>query len=278
MGDRTATVVIETRSLMREALVSLMESHSYHVVCSVASAADIDRGSISGAAPALVIIGALPADSVAASTSSIRKLWKAAKIIVLFESASAGDLQTLLASEIDACIPLFVSPNALMGTLQLIISEDLRVVMMGDANSPRMPVSSRLADSDEVGQGQSLVVERSSAFAHSAAGARIESALACKNSREISVGGGTSHGLSEREEQILKALVRGHSNKVIARMCTVTEATVKVHMKSILRKIRVANRTQAAIWAVENRYFSDQLHQEPTAAQARLSSANGHGL
>jgi two-component system nitrate/nitrite response regulator NarL len=39
---------------------------------------------------------------------------------------------------------------------------------------------------------------------------------------------------------------------MIARECGITEATVKVHMKSILRKIRVGNRTQAAIWAMEH--------------------------
>ena len=59
-------------------------------------------------------------------------------------------------------------------------------------------------------------------------------------------------GLSEREIQILDGLVKGHANKVIARTCDITEATVKVHMKSILRKIRVTNRTQAAIWALAN--------------------------
>ena len=42
MGDFTATVVVEARSLLREALVSLMESHSYKVVCSISSPADID--------------------------------------------------------------------------------------------------------------------------------------------------------------------------------------------------------------------------------------------
>ena len=64
-------------------------------------------------------------------------------------------------------------------------------------------------------------------------------------------------GLSERETQILDGLVKGHPNKVIARTCNVTEATVKVHMKSILRKIRVDNRTQAAIWAMANGYAAD---------------------
>jgi two-component system, NarL family, nitrate/nitrite response regulator NarL len=44
---------------------------------------------------------------------------------------------------------------------------------------------------------------------------------------------------------------------MIARTCGVTDATIKVHMKSILRKIRVANRTQAAIWALEQGYGTD---------------------
>jgi two-component system nitrate/nitrite response regulator NarL len=39
---------------------------------------------------------------------------------------------------------------------------------------------------------------------------------------------------------------------VIARKIDITEATVKVHVKAILRKIRVHNRTQAAIWAMNN--------------------------
>lgn len=59
-------------------------------------------------------------------------------------------------------------------------------------------------------------------------------------------------GLSERESQILSCLVAGNSNKVIANRLSITEATVKVHMKSLLRKIKVSNRTQAAIWAVNH--------------------------
>ncbi len=42
--------------------------------------------------------------------------------------------------------------------------------------------------------------------------------------------------LSEREMQILDSLVKGHANKVIARTCAISEATVKVHMKSILQE------------------------------------------
>jgi two-component system, NarL family, nitrate/nitrite response regulator NarL len=55
--------------------------------------------------------------------------------------------------------------------------------------------------------------------------------------------------LSTRETQILNCLRQGAPNKAIARRLDVAEATVKVHIKAILRKIGVANRTQAAIWA-----------------------------
>jgi two-component system, NarL family, nitrate/nitrite response regulator NarL len=53
--------------------------------------------------------------------------------------------------------------------------------------------------------------------------------------------------LSKREAQILHCLTQGASNKLIARELGVAEATVKVHLKKILRKLKAANRTQAAI-------------------------------
>ncbi|KAB0264426.1 response regulator transcription factor [Microvirga brassicacearum] len=56
-------------------------------------------------------------------------------------------------------------------------------------------------------------------------------------------------GLSFREASILRCLMDGESNKVIARKCDITEATVKVHIRAIHRKINVKNRTQAALWA-----------------------------
>jgi DNA-binding NarL/FixJ family response regulator len=58
--------------------------------------------------------------------------------------------------------------------------------------------------------------------------------------------------LSPRERSILRCLIDGESNKSIARKIEIAEATVKVHVKAILRKIRVHNRTQAAIWGMNN--------------------------
>jgi two-component system nitrate/nitrite response regulator NarL len=58
--------------------------------------------------------------------------------------------------------------------------------------------------------------------------------------------------LSPREKAILRYIIEGDSNKSIARKIDITEATVKVHVKAILRKIRVQNRTQAAIWGINH--------------------------
>ncbi len=62
--------------------------------------------------------------------------------------------------------------------------------------------------------------------------------------------------LTPRETQVLKLLTLGYSNKEIARSLGMLEGTVKVHVKSIMKKLGVNNRTQAAIAA--NRTFARQ--------------------
>lgn len=64
--------------------------------------------------------------------------------------------------------------------------------------------------------------------------------------------------LSAKEVEILQCLKEGMPNKTIARNLDIAEATVKVHLKSLLRKINVDNRTQAAIWALQRRPGSDR--------------------
>lgn len=63
---------------------------------------------------------------------------------------------------------------------------------------------------------------------------------------------GGSVRLSPREGEVLIHVAKGHSNKAIARLLSVTETTVKIHLKNILRKVKADNRTQAAIWALSN--------------------------
>ncbi len=61
-----------------------------------------------------------------------------------------------------------------------------------------------------------------------------------------------STALSPADTQILRHLVAGYGNKAIASRLRVSEATVKARMKSVCQRLGVANRTQAAIWALKH--------------------------
>ncbi len=58
--------------------------------------------------------------------------------------------------------------------------------------------------------------------------------------------------LTERELEILALLVNGLNNKLIAKRLGISDGTVKVHIKHILRKIKVSSRLEAAVWAINN--------------------------
>jgi two-component system nitrate/nitrite response regulator NarL len=75
--------------------------------------------------------------------------------------------------------------------------------------------------------------------------------LLASNCRDMSPAGSWNRqsNLTDRERQILECLLRGNSNKLIARMLDITEGTVKVHLKTLMKKISAINRTQAALWA-----------------------------
>ncbi|MEQ1754193.1 MAG: response regulator transcription factor [Micropepsaceae bacterium] len=75
--------------------------------------------------------------------------------------------------------------------------------------------------------------------------------------------------LSEREMGIVRGLAAGQTNKLIAKFLSITEATVKVHLKSVLRKLGASNRTQVAIWAIQN-------HLKPNEGAALGRVLNGH--
>jgi two-component system nitrate/nitrite response regulator NarL len=58
--------------------------------------------------------------------------------------------------------------------------------------------------------------------------------------------------LTDRERDILACLAAGMSNKLVARELDITEGTVKVHVKNLLKKLNFRSRVEAAVWAVEH--------------------------
>ena len=81
--------------------------------------------------------------------------------------------------------------------------------------------------------------------------------------------------LSEREIGILECLVNGDANKMISRRLNIAEPTVKVHVKSILRKLQLSNRTQAAIWAINQRRGTSTASGAEVRADAAAAAQKG---
>jgi DNA-binding NarL/FixJ family response regulator len=77
--------------------------------------------------------------------------------------------------------------------------------------------------------------------------------------------GGT---LTEREREVLGLIADGRSNREIARALHLSEKTVKTHVSNILLKLDLADRTQAALWAVRNG-FAPQAREELRAEPRR---------
>ena len=107
----------------------------------------------------------------------------------------------------------------------------------------------------------------------------VEAAASGRNGEKIafSTEDATAPLLSPQEKVILRCITEGASNKCIARKIDIAEATVKVHVKAILRKIRVQNRTQAAVWGLNNGSHTqpevDGCLCSPSPAEAKIASS-----
>lgn len=75
--------------------------------------------------------------------------------------------------------------------------------------------------------------------------------------------------LSPREREVLQLIARGHSNRQIARDLAIGEQTVKTHVRSILTKLDLQDRLQAAIFAIRHRVDS---YEQPSSQADRTKS------
>ena len=120
------------------------------------------------------------------------------------------------ASEPIAKIPSHRALALLRGRNEEVLSLSLLLVMQGEKVLPSTLAGVLANDRGEAGNGALVQAQRN---------------------------------LTEREKQILICLLNGYSNKHIARALAISEGTVKVHLKSLMKKIAAANRTQAALLA-----------------------------
>jgi two-component system, NarL family, nitrate/nitrite response regulator NarL len=139
-----------------------------------------------------------------------------------------------------------ISPKALVSSLHAVVSGDLIII---DNRLWSSGISRRAEEPSHAIR----IPEQSSAPIQIAAHWEPE-----RESQDL-------NNLSVREIAILERIVKGDSNKHVARFFKIAEATVKAHVKGIFRKIGASNRTQAAMWAVQNRVFDSMEGSEVAA-------------
>lgn len=220
---KVSTHLVDPDRLCREGLAKLFEDSPYEVTGQSATIDEAIEAVSGGNPPELCLIGyAVGSKEEVDRVSQLRDAGQDTRIVVLSTLRNARLLAQSLEVGVDAFLLKDMSAEALERALSL--------VMTGEKVMPT--------------QLASLLINGK------------------LNPVDMPTSGRKFRGLSEREIQILRCLVNGCPNKVIANQLDITEATVKVHLKGILKKINVANRTQAAIWAIKNGIAEDLL--EPT--------------
>jgi two-component system, NarL family, nitrate/nitrite response regulator NarL len=216
----TPTIVVAAEALLREGIAALLQNTPYKVVAAAAGPEEFVRLSERGAILAIVGINLRHGKLVEAAESVrlVRSLLPhGGKVVLIVESGATIDVPRLLALSSDGCIVNLGSRDSLLKTLELVFMDD-RIFAI-----PRS-IATSATESTSNHNGPTNIVNEP----------------------------GSNGSLSPRERQILNTLAEGKSNKVIARQHGLSEATVKVHLKAVLRKIGAHNRTQAAIWAIEH--------------------------
>jgi len=215
MIKRRLILVGENR-LSREGLQQILEGDSMTIVASVAQACELIPLLRADAGSADLILICQP-DYRDHDWNAIRELTTKfcdVKFAVLASEADFGIYNAAIAAGAHGFLPNSISSAALSLSLQLIsLGENLCFTSIADKKAEPAPI--------------------------------VRPSLGNSNDRRVP--------LSVREWEVLDSLGEGLPNKLIARKLSIAEATVKVHIKAVLRKIEVDNRTQAAVWAMNRK-------------------------
>ena len=219
------TAIVGANPLLRESLSRFLQKSSFNVAAQAARLDDLAPEALPADRAILLIIDACDHPGGAcAQIEQFRQAHPLGRIVVLANHCAPADMEQVLRSgangyfaTIATCDDFIKSLELVMGGQTVLPSEGLSSVLL------------RRAGCASAGGPEAAAPE-----APAAANADVPR-------------------FSARELYILRCLTEGSSNKVIARECEIAEGTVKVHVKAIMRKIKVQNRTQAAIWALNNR-------------------------
>ena len=222
------TAIVGPNPLLRESLSRFLQKSSFNVA---ALASCVDEFPLAALPPdraiLLIIDGCDHPGDTCSQIERFRQDHPSARVVVLANHCAPADMARVLRSGANGYFATIATCNDFIKSLEL--------VMGGQTVLPSEPLLSVLVGGT------------------SGAGDASAHCDAVPVEVPVSVGSVEMPQLSARELYILRCLTEGSSNKVIARECDIAEGTVKVHVKAILRKVKVKNRTQAAIWALNNR-------------------------
>ncbi len=222
MGCRPiATILVGPSVLMREGLARILNPRDFRVVSSATSFHHIVMDAIAHDEPMLLIIDFSHDPDTAVEQIKVYKEWHpCGRVAVCGYQDKSNNIISAFRAGANAYFDRVTTGEAFVKTLELVIlgqtilPPEFSLVEGHQDIIPAMPREDATGDAWR------------------------------------STGGDEIRRLTDRERCILRYLIEGGSNKVIGRKIGIAETTVKVHVKAILRKIRVRNRTQAAIWAM----------------------------
>lgn len=132
----------------------------------------------------------------------------------------------------------------------------LVVTSFGEYRSalPALRAGARGYISKDVDPSALATAVRAVAAGHVLLGPQVAEALVAQAAASGGVPTGQAQGpqLTAREREVLQEIAAGRSNREIAKSLNLAEKTVKTHVSNILMKLGVADRTQAALWAVRH--------------------------
>ncbi len=225
------TVIIDKSPLFRAGLTHVLAGDRFRIATGCSALCDLPESALNNG-QCLVLIG-LDNGAVGPILSQIASLkgeGRALRIIVFTDQFRSEELLAAIEAGADGyLIKSEITPQALVQSLEL--------VLLGGVVIPR-GLSRMLG-------GRVQLLDAVPAMTH------VVSECAQPQHANSETQSADLARLSNREQMTLMELTQGASNKLIARKLNITESTVKVHIKSLLRKIRVNNRTQAAMWAID---------------------------
>ena len=221
-----ATVLIGKSVLIREGIARILRAANFRTFASVSCADDLPSGMLQPHQLLFLIVHTGDDfDVVLEQIELLRDNHPSARIAIVADHYRLDELVSAFRAGANGYFVDVMTCDVFIKSIEL--------VMMGETIFPPAFLSFALdPESDHIGKAVPRDENERAIFV------RTEDTIAPQ--------------LSPREKSILHCLIEGDSNKCIARKIDIAEATVKVHVKAILRKIRVKNRTQAAVWAMNN--------------------------